>query len=273
MVLLEINHKYVCNFIRHLICYKKQSIMKKILIAIMLVTLSSVITAQTTVLNPNPFPKTITVSGSAEMEIVPDEIFVNVTLREYQKRGEDKKDIETIKVNFLESCKAAGIPDSLISIYSYTGFNNYYFFKKRKKDPDMQSSITYQVKFKDSKTMDALVEKLDDEATQNFIIVNTSHSKITEFRKQLKIKAVQAAKEKGIYLTDAVGEKLGEAITIKEPNENLVNGLQGKIPGVYSNSTLSSGLVKASVFEDRVQEIDFRKLKLRFEVDVVFALK
>src|SRR5678815_793825 len=66
----------------------------------------------------NPFPKTITVSGSAEMEIVPDEIFVNITLREYQKRGEDKKDIETIKANFLESCKTAGIPDSVISIFS-----------------------------------------------------------------------------------------------------------------------------------------------------------
>jgi len=247
--------------------------MKKIFIAFLLIAFTSVISAQTTVLNPNPFPKTITVSGSAEMEVIPDEIYVNITLREYQKRGEDKKEIETIKTNFLESCKAAGIPDSLISIYSYTGYNNYYFFKRRKKDPDMQSSITYQVKFKDSKTMDALVEKLDDEATQNFIIVNTSHSKITEFRKQLKIKAVQAAKEKGMYLTDAVGEKLGEAITIREPNENLVNGFQGKVPGVYSNTNLSSSFAKAGTFEERVQEIDFRKLKLRFEVDVVFALK
>ena len=247
--------------------------MKKILIAIMLITLSSVITAQTTVLNPNPFPKTITVSGSAEMEIIPDEIYVNITLREYQKRGEDKKEIETIKTNFLESCKAAGIADSTIIISSYTVYKNYYFFKRRKKDPDMLSSITYQVKFKDSKTMDALVEKLDDEATQNFIIVNTSHSKITEFRKQLKIKAVQAAKDKGIYLTDAIGEKLGEAITIKEPDENPSFALQGKIPGVYANSNISSGMAKAAAFEDRVQEIDFRKIKLRFEVDVIFALK
>ena len=54
--------------------------------------------------------------------------------------------------------------------------------------------------------MDKLVEKLDDEATQNFIIANTSHSKMTEFRKQLKIKAVQAAKDKGIYLTEALAK-------------------------------------------------------------------
>ena len=44
--------------------------------------------------------------------------------------------------------------------------------------------------------MDALVEKLDDNATQNFQVVLTTHSNVIEFRKQLKIKAIQAAKEK-----------------------------------------------------------------------------
>ena len=34
----------------------------------------------------NPYPKTINVTGSAEMDIVPDEIYVQVDLREYKKR-------------------------------------------------------------------------------------------------------------------------------------------------------------------------------------------
>jgi uncharacterized protein len=76
----------------------------------------------------NPFPKTISVSGSVEMEIVPDEIYVNVPLSEYQKKGDPKKDIESIKSNFLESCKTVGIPDSVISIISYSDNNNYYFY-------------------------------------------------------------------------------------------------------------------------------------------------
>lgn len=250
--------------------------MKKILIAIMLITVTSVITAQTTVLNSNPFPKTITVSGSAEMEIIPDEIYVNVTLREYQKRGEAKKDIETIKTNFLESCKAAGIADSAISISSYSGYDNYFNFKKRKKDPNLMSSITFQVKFRDSKTMDVLVEKLDDEATQNFQITNTSHSKMTEFRRQLKIKAVQAAKDKGVYLTEAIGEKLGEAITIKEPEEfGLLDyrssvSSQIRLRGIGSNINVNPNLGYDTADKNMV---DFKKLKLRFEVDVVFALK
>lgn len=247
--------------------------MKKLFLIATLIAFTHFVSAQTIQLANNPYPKTITVSGSAEMEIIPDEIFVNVTLREYQKKGEDKKDIETIKTHFLEACKSSGLPDSAISIFSYTGYGNYFAYRKRKKDPNMFTSITYQVKFKDSKTMDALVEKLDDEATQNFQIFATSHSKIMEFRKQLKIKAVQAAKDKGIYLTDAIGEKLGEAVTVKEPDENMFLP-KGINTMAASNALYEAAYAKSSGMADAIQrEIDFRKIKLRFEVDVVFALK
>jgi uncharacterized protein YggE len=218
----------------------------------------------------NPYPKTITVSGSAEMEIVPDEIFVNVELKEYQKKGQSKINIETIKSQFLESCKAAGIPDSVISIASYSGDNNFYFIRRRKKDPDLLAGISYQIKFRNSKQMDDLVEKLDDEATQNFFIASVSHSKMTEFRKQLKIKAIQAAKEKANYLAESINEKAEEAITIKEPEE-----WQPQDNNMLANSTLreySVSKMNVNSF-DKIQEINFKKIKIRYEVNAVFALK
>ena len=140
----------------------------------------------------------------------------------------------------------------------------------------MQSSITYQVKFKSSELMDKLVEKLDDEATQNFVIASTSHSKMTEFRRQLKIKAVQSAKDKGIYLTEAIGERLWEAIMIKEPDENFKTlsepNSQLRIRGVNSySSNLNMRMNSGDNYSSA--EIDFKKMKLRFEVEVVFALK
>ena len=87
--------------------------------------------------------------------------------------------------------------------------------------------------------MDKLVEKLDDEATQSFFIVSANHSKMTEYRRQLKISAVKAAKDKGLYLTDAIGEKFGEAITINEPDENHIirRELYGAVQGVNRSCT------------------------------------
>lgn len=249
--------------------------MKRILFALAAVISGFAAAAQTPPAgySVNPYPKTITVSGSAEMEIIPDEIYVNIELREYQKKGEPKKDLETIKAHFLSACTGAGIPDSAISIAAYSGYNNYYNFKKTRKNNDMMATITYQVKFRNSKLMDDLVEKLDDEATQNFIIAGTNHSRMPDFRKQLKIKAVQAAKDKGIYLTEAIGEKLGEAITINEPDLPFQR--------YYSNSNMISNVQSRSFagenerldYSGNGKEVDFKKLKMRFEVTIVFALK
>jgi uncharacterized protein len=119
------------------------------------------------------------------------------------------------------------------------------------------------------KKMDELIKLLDDDATTNFSIIRTSHSKIQEFRKQLKMQAIKAAKDKGTYLTESIGEKLGEAITIYEPEENAYSDIaqsQFKMSNTIDND-------KMYFSQTPVSAIDFRKIKLRFEVKMVFAIK
>lgn len=223
----------------------------------------------------NPFPKTITVTGSAEMLVIPDEIYVNIILREYQKKNQDKKELEIIKTDFLNSCREAGLADSSISIQSYTGYSNYYWLRKKKKrDSDLMASITYQVKFSNSKEMDQLIEKLDDDATVSFDIAYTSHSKIIEFRRQLKIQAVKAAKEKGIYLTEAIGEKLGGAITVKEPEDPaLTNQAYAGNIQIRGINSLNSNFSYKPGDNDKSVDVEFKKMRLRFEVEVIFAIQ
>ena len=67
--------------------------MKKIFIAFAAILFAGFAFAQTPV---NPFPKTITVNGSAEMEIIPDEIYVQVDLKEYDKKGQGKVEKPTL---------------------------------------------------------------------------------------------------------------------------------------------------------------------------------
>ena len=215
----------------------------------------------------NLYPKTISVNGTAEMEIVPDEIYINIELEEYQKRGENKKDLESIRNKFLEACKAAGIPDTAISIVAYSGNTNYYNMRKKKKDPDLMAGITYQVKFSNSKLIDELIQRLDDDATKNFQLAKLSHSRITDIRRELKIKAIQAAKEKAGYLAAAINEKAGEAISITEPGEWSVNP--------YAQYAYSNTMENVSMPDSGggSQNVDFKKLKLSFTVATVFALK
>ena len=227
--------------------------MKKLISSLTLLLLITAVQAQTQV---NPFPKTITVTGSAEMEIVPDEIYVQVDLKEYDKKGQGKIDIETIKRNFLMAARNVGVPDSAISIAAYGGYGYNPWIRKKNKKNELFASISYQLKIKDSKQLDALVDKLDDEATTNFFIQRTSHSKLAELRKQLKIAAVKAAKEKA------------QAVTINEPTEYYI-----PFNGMARSNVMMKAEDAAAGYAGDTTPVDFRKIKLKYDVTVVFALK
>jgi len=221
---------------------------------------------------PTPFPKTISVNGSADMEIIPDEIYVVVTLKEYEKKGTGKIDLEKIKSDFLSTCKNTGLPDSVITIASYEGNYAKAWLSKRKSKDELYASISYQIKFTSSKKIDELVNKLDDEATQNFDVVRVSHSKIQEYRKQVRILAIKAAKEKAIYLTEAVGENLGVAVTITESYPGIAQPLNFNISQASFANTMENA-TNSSPDNPAIGGIDFKKIKIFMEINVVFAIK
>lgn len=217
---------------------------------------------------PNPYPRTITVNGSAEMEVTPDEIYVQVYLKEYEKKGGGKIAIDKIRQDFLTAVRSLGLPDSSITVSGYDANNYNPWWRKKNKKEELYASITYQVKLRSTAQVDQLVDKLDDNATQNFYISRTSHSKMEEFRRSLKIQAVKAAKEKAQYLADAVGEKVGVAVTINEPNEYY--------QPYYGNMMANQRMMRAEAAQadgaaDQAQA-DFKKMKVKYDVNVVFAL-
>ncbi|HEX6334013.1 MAG TPA: SIMPL domain-containing protein [Flavisolibacter sp.] len=212
--------------------------------------------------------RTITVNGSAELELVPDEIYVQVDLREYEKRGSGKIQLDQVRREFLAAVKAAGIADSLVTIATYGGHQNPWWNKKNKKN-ELYASVSYQLKLKSSRQIDDLVERLDEHATQNFYIQRTSHSRLQEYRRQLKIQAVKAAKEKARYLAEAIDETIGDAVTINEPNEYYTPYYP---PMVRSNVMMKEGM-DAGVAAPEEAVVDFRKIRLKYDVTVVFALK
>jgi uncharacterized protein YggE len=210
--------------------------------------------------------RTINVSGSAELEITPDEIYVQIELREYNKKSGEKVDIQTISNQFLSAVKSMNIADTNLVMQGYSGWDgNYWWYQKnKKKNPDMKAGVTYEVKVKTVDEMDKLVDKLDDQATQNFYIGRTSHSDMDSIKKQLKIQAIKAAKEKAIYLAAALGDNVGQALTINDPNEI----------GNYPRPMYKANMVMAEADQAApAMNVDFKKIKIEYDVNVVFELK
>ena len=218
--------------------------------------------------NVNPYPRTITVNGSAEMEITPDEIYVQVHLKEYDKKSGGKVSIDKIRQDFLTAVRSLGLPDTSITVSGYDANNYNPWWRKKNKKEDLHASITYQVKLRNTAQIDQLVDKLDDNATQNFYISRTTHSKLEEFRRNLKIQAVRAAREKADYLAEAGNAKVGVPITINEPGEYY----QPYYGDMASNRMMKAEMAQQTSAPEQPQA-DFKKMKLRYEVNVVFELK
>lgn len=144
-------------------------------------------------------PRKIEVTGSADMELVPDQIYVTFSLREYLVTGKHKMKLDEIKKAFLEKCKAAGIADSSISVAGVSGseqYNYYWWWWGRKRDPDFMNSVSYTIVVSSTDRLDQLVPTLDEKAVENFYISKTEHSRIEELRREVKKRALVAARDK-----------------------------------------------------------------------------
>ena len=210
--------------------------------------------------------KKIEVTGSAEMQVVPDQIFVDFTLQEYYNKQKSKIDIDQIQRDFLDRCTKAGITKDRIQIQNMSGFdqNNWYWRKRKKEQPDLMASTTYVIKFSNAADIDKLVNALDDNATQNMYVSKTHHSKLEEFRKEVKIKALQAAKTKAQYLCESIGEKAGKALFIQE-----IEG--GQAVPMYRNMAMNKTMMADEAGAN--EGIDFQKITIRCEIQAQFAIE
>ena len=218
-------------------------------------------------------PKKIMVTGSSEMEITPNEIYMNFTLQEYKNKAGKKVTIQEVKTQFLDLCKKSGLAMSDIRVAGYSGSENWdYYYWYYRRDAEISSSLSYTIKVKTLSKIDKIIAGLDRNAVENFYLVRTSHSQLEKLRRKVKENAVKASKTKAIYLAKAVGEEVGSAILIEEITEGDIESDRSSFSeekSVYSN-TITTGTFDKG-YSSGSPSID--KIKIRFEVKAEYELE
>ncbi|MEM0938180.1 MAG: SIMPL domain-containing protein [Bacteroidota bacterium] len=203
--------------------------------------------------------RSIEVKGSSEVEITPNEIFVSLTLKEYKKGGV-KVSLDKLESNLVKALKNLKIPEEKLTVQNIYGYN--WNWRKRKAEDFLGSKI-FLLEVNDLKQMNDLVESTDPEGLNKMNVQSYSHSDIEAFRKEVKIAAMKAAKEKAIYLLESVGETVGKILEIEEMD-------YGYREDSFSNFAYRSEAAKADYYESNV---DFKKIKVRAEMRVVFEIE
>ena len=234
--------------------------MKKITAIVILSVLSLSAFSQ----NPD-IRRKIEVTGSAEAEVTPDIIYIGISLKEYFRDNSNRKKIEIdeLERQLQKAVLDAGVPKENFTINNVSSYTDYW---SKKKDPNFLAGKQYRIKVSDLAKLNQIIEGVDSKGIAYSNIEGYDYSKIESLKKDLKIKALMAAKEKATYLTAAIGQKVGSALEIQEINNEYYPQPMYRANAMVKADGMNMGT-------ESMPDIDFKKIKLNYQMRTVFEVQ
>ena len=208
----------------------------------------------------------IEVTGTSEIEIVPDKIHYLIEIREYfeeefdgkskseEYRSEEyrtKVPLGQIEQQLWKVLIDVGIPKEAVRTQEV---GDYW----RRQGQDFLVSKKYDITLTDFKQIDEIVKRIDTRGVNTMRIGELENKDMLVYHQKGKIEALKAAQRKATYLVEALGKKLGAVIRIVE---------DGNI-GMSSLFSAQSN-VRAS---DAASFDGFRTIKRHYSMQVRFEI-
>ena len=203
----------------------------------------------------------IEVTGTSEIEIVPDKIHYLIEIREYFEEEFDGKSkseeyrtkvpLGQIEQQLWKVLIDVGIPKEAVRTQEV---GDYW----RRQGQDFLVSKKYDITLTDFKQIDEIVKRIDTRGVNTMRIGELENKDMLVYHQKGKIEALKAAQRKAAYLVEALGKKLGEVIRIVEDG----NAGMSSFLNAQSN-------VRAS---DAVSFDGFRTIKKYYSMQVRFEI-
>jgi uncharacterized protein YggE len=208
----------------------------------------------------------IEVDGYAEKEIIPNEIYIGIILRE-RMENKEKVTIEAQEKQLREALTTLSIPISNLSVADANADYVKVSWQKR----DVLTKKEYQLKLGNATAVGKVFQELEKLKIQDGYIDHVSHSAIDSLRKQVRIEAIKNAKEKADYLLNAIGQSTGNALIVSETLKDVV--LRQDISRMPAKALTKISGVIVSDFGNSPPEIEFQKIKLSYSIYTKFSIK
>lgn len=204
----------------------------------------------------------IEVTGTAEKEVVPDKIYISIVVRE-RFENKEKITVEAQEEKLKAAIKGLGIDLSNLSLADA----NANFMRVKWNGRDLIAQKEYSLLITDAKTLGAVFKELDQLDIKDAYIYKVDHSQIEAFKKEVRIAAIKAAKEKADYLLLAIGEQTGKALVVTEtPQINYTT--------TRSNFRFEDEAYRSYSGKSEQEEyLDFKKIVIAYSIYTKFEIK
>ena len=205
----------------------------------------------------------IEIKGTSEIEVSPDKIFLNIVINEKEHRGKTVADVEKQMIEKLASI-GIDIQKQLVIKDFASNLKSHWILRN-----EIQSIKQYELLVYTAETVGNVFKELNNLGISTVLIDRLENSEIDKHKQDAKIKAIKQAKENAEILAYAVGQEIGRALLITEEDnlQSLTGRLQGRVAGVRIRG------VSSSMERTEMPVIEFEKIKIEYQIRVLFELK
>ena len=202
---------------------------------------------------------TISVNGSSQLKVLPDEIYISIKLDENDTKG--KVTLEEQRRNMFAALKRAGVDaEKQLSVVDM----NSSFYRRR----GSLSATQYELKVGSADEARKVFEALDKVDVVNVNITRATCSKLEEYRAEARQAAIRSAKMRASQLAEAIGQSIGACYEINDYSSDVEYSTRGRL--MMKNSV---AMDTAGVIEEAVEpEIDFEQIVINYNLSAKFYL-
>lgn len=203
----------------------------------------------------------IAVSGEGKIKIVPDQAIVTVG---FQNTGKDAKEVKALNDEVVDKVlkflKKSGVPSTDYKTNNVSLGKSYDYEKKKY---NYQASQTLNITLKDLSKYDDIMMGLNDAGINSIQGVEFKSSKMEDYEREARKKAISNAKQKANDYVSVLGQKVGKAILITDNSTPYV-------PQPYFKGNMMAMATEADTSRSTLA---IGEIEIITNVSVVFALE
>lgn len=213
--------------------------------------------------------KTIEISESSEIEVIPNKITLKIMLRE---RTEGKNQ-DPISIKVQEDSLRKVLKTMKIEATKLTVVDMSTTFETVRKRKDAVSIKVFNLELSKYSDQNIIFQKLDKWKVFNAYVEKYEHSQFDSLVLETKKKALVLAKNNAKVLLKGIGEEISNPLEIRY-DQGYIEYDRSSTPMTASMWGRSDKMQSVSEDQDEeVQPLEFKKIKIKSSVFVKFQLK
>ena len=200
---------------------------------------------------------TVSVNGSAQLKVLPDEIYITIKLNESDTKG--KVTLEEQRRNMFAALKKAGIDaEKQLSVVDMSSS----YYRRR----GALAVTQYELKVATTEAVGKVFEVLEKAGIPNVNVTRTAYSKMEELRSEARKAAIANAQQRARELAEAIGQSVGACYEITDYTTTSQ-------PVVYRSKVMMANSASLdAATQDAEPNVEFEQIVVSYNVSAKFLL-